>query len=336
MKAISVADPIGEVSQKKELISFSTQLQNRNVSLMRDTVTTLQVNIGKLCNQACLHCHVEAGPLRKENMVPETVEQCLEFVRKNHSVNTIDITGGAPEMNPSFRYFVQELRKMGKQVIDRCNLTVFTEPNQEDTAEFLAANQVHVVASLPCYSKERVEKQRGRGVFGKSIAALQKLNSLGYGKEGTGLILDLVYNPGGASLPPAQAALQVTYKAELKQLFDIEFNHLFTITNMPIKRFLYDLEKQGRLSDYMQLLVNNFNVSAAEVIMCKSLVSVSWDGYLYDCDFNQMLDMPIGWKKTHISEVTNLSDLKKIAYKNHCYGCTAGTGSSCTGALALS
>ena len=241
-------------------------------------------------------------------------------------------------MNENFRYLVSESRLLGKKVIDRCNLTVFYEPGQEETPYFLQSHQVHVIASLPCYSKDNVEKQRGRNVFDKSINALKKLNELGYGKPNTGLLLDLVYNPLGAFLPPEQKTLEEKYKAELKELFGINFNNLFTITNMPIKRFLDDLKRSDRLEEYMSLLANSYNSHAALGIMCRNLISVSWDGRLYDCDFNQMLEIPLGAKQSSDSNIWDIQSFSEfegtsIAFANHCYACTAGAGSSCSGTL---
>jgi radical SAM/Cys-rich protein len=313
---------------------FEQTLQEKGVALRREIITTLQVNIGKLCNQACHHCHVEAGPKRTEIMERKTVDRLLELLAVEPQIHTVDITGGAPELNPHFRHFVTEIRRMGKEVIDRCNLTVFYEPNQEDTPDFLAANGIQVVASLPCYSKTNVDKQRGVGVFDKSIRAMHRLNALGYGKAGTGLMLHLVYNPVGAFLPPAQVKLEQDYKQRLKNDLDIEFNQLFTITNMPIKRFAHMLERDGLMEQYMQLLIDNFNSKAASGVMCTELVSIGWDGQIYDCDFNQMLDIPINWKPRNIWNIKKLGELDKtIALDNHCFGCTAGAGSSCTGAL---
>lgn len=315
---------------------FLQTLKQNKVPFFRRELQTLQVNIGKLCNQACLHCHVEAGPKKTaENMNKETIDQLIKLIDATSSIRTVDITGGAPEMNANFRYFVSELASRKIKVIDRCNLTVLSLKGQEDTHQFLADHKVEVVASLPCYSKDNVDKQRGRGTFGQSINGLKKLNQVGYGKEGTGLILNLVYNPVGPYLPPSQAKLQNDYKAELKELFDIEFNQLFTITNMPVKRFLWDLERRGELDAYMHLLLENFNSGAAENIMCRDLVSVSWDGRLYDCDFNQMLDMDLGGKPISVMQLDSFEVLnnKLIRFDDHCYGCTAGAGSSCGGSL---
>ena len=316
-------------------LSFHEKLKNENLNLLRDQVEILQVNIGRLCNQACHHCHVEAGPLRTENMGSQTVDRLIELIAASPSVKTIDITGGAPELNPHFRKFVTACHRMGKHIIDRCNLTVLFEPGHEDTAMFLKKHSVHIIASLPCYSKDNVEKQRGRGVFNKSIEALKILNSLGYGITDSSLKLDLVYNPTGPSLPPEQKKLEDGYKKELKALFNIEFNNLFTITNMPIKRFLDDLGRAGKFESYMDLLANNFNPHAVNSVMCKSLVSVSWDGTLFDCDFNQMLELPLGGEQKDIWSISSLSELtaSPIALANHCYACTAGAGSSCSGSL---
>ncbi len=304
--------------------------------LRRAAVVTLQVNVGKRCNQACHHCHVDAGPKRTEMMDRRTAERVLELLALDGSVEEVDLTGGAPELNASFRTLVEGARGAGARVIDRCNLTVLFEPGQEDTASYLAEHRVNVVASLPCYTKENVEKQRGRGVFGKSIAALRALNQLGYARPGSGLILDLVYNPVGAFLPPPQAELEARYRKELERLFGVAFNHLFTITNMPIKRFAHDLARQGKHEEYMSLLVHHFNPRTVPELMCRSLLSVGWDGRLYDCDFNQMLEIPLGGRPRTIWDVDRLSGLEgeRVATASHCFGCTAGTGSSCGGTLA--
>lgn len=315
---------------------FTATLKNFNIKLTRNSVDTLQINLGKLCNQACTHCHVEAGPLRREIMEEATVERIIDLMTKaKKTLKTIDLTGGAPEMNPHFKKLVKAARSLKIEVIDRCNLTIFFEEGHTDLPVFLKENKVHIVASLPCYTKDNVDKQRGRGVFDKSIKALQILNDLGYGKEGSDLILDLVYNPGGAFLPGNQLKLENDYKKELKELFNIEFNHLFTITNMPIKRFLDDLDRQGKNQEYMELLLANFNPQAATEVMCKNLVSIGWNGVIYDCDFNQMLEIPLNYKNTNLWDIDHIDHLKNkpIALANHCYGCTAGAGSSCGGAL---
>ena len=315
--------------------SFIKKLKQTNTLIRRNTLTTLQVNIGKKCNQACHHCHVDAGPKRTEMMKKETIDRLLTLLAKAPAIKTVDITGGAPELHEHFRYFVSKLQNLGKTVIDRCNLTILLEPNQSDTAQFLAANKVQVVASLPCYTKENVEQQRGIGVFAKSIEGLKILNQLGYGKAGSELILNLVYNPIGAHLPPSQDELEKTYKARLQEDFSIQFNQLFTLTNLPIARFKHQLEREKKLDDYMQLLSNNFNPQAANGVMCTNLISVSWQGYIFDCDFNQMLELPYNGHPTSLWDIEQFSDIQtNIVFRDHCYGCTAGKGSSCQGALA--
>lgn len=315
--------------------SFRQTLRDNGLSITRNPMEILQINVGKLCDLSCVHCHVEAGPKRTEIMERKTVERIIELLQNSEGIKTVDLTGGAPELNPHFRYLVQTSRALDKEVIDRCNLTILFRKGQEETARFLRENRVHVIASLPCYSKENVESQRGHGVFDKSIEGLRLLNNLGYGKEGSDLKLDLIYNPLGAFLPPPQARLEAEYKKELKELFGIEFNRLFTITNMPIKRFYDLLERQGKLQSYMELLVENFNPHAALGVMCRNLVSISWDGRIYDCDFNQMLEIPLGEKKRSIWDIASFEELSKegVHFANHCYGCTAGAGSSCSGAL---
>lgn len=316
--------------------TFEQVTKRHGIDMTRSSVDTLQVNMGKLCNQACLHCHVEAGPNKKrENMDRATVDRILELIDRSAPIRTVDITGGAPELNPNFRYFVEELRRRDIDVWDRCNLTVLEVPGQEETADFLAHHGVKVVASLPCYSSDNVDKQRGDGVFAASIRALQKLNSLGYGIEGSGLEIDLVYNPVGAHLPPSQAQLKKDYKAKLDADFGIQFNELYCITNMPIKRFLFDLKRQNKLAEYMQLLIDNFNPAAAREVMCLSLVSVSWDGKIFDCDFNQMLQLGLSGSQNTLSDIDSFDALAggQITLRDHCFGCTAGAGSSCGGAL---
>jgi radical SAM/Cys-rich protein len=345
--------------------------------LRRGAVETLQVNVGKRCDLACHHCHVEAGPKRSEAMDARTAARVVELLAAHPAIRTLDLTGGAPELNEHFRSLVREARALGRLVIDRCNLTVLFEPGQEDTAEFLAAQGVKVVASLPCYTRDNVDAQRGKRVFERSVAALRRLNALGYAQPASGLALDLVYNPLGPSLPPDQTALEATYRAELHELFGIEFDHLVAITNMPIKRFAHALERDGRHAEYMGLLVNHFNPSTMPALMCRSLVSIGWDGALYDCDFNQMLELPLGAgfaqraqasrserklraashrrakaigqaSEDHqggerrpsggprtVWELADLAELEgaAIATDSHCFGCTAGSGSSCGGAL---
>jgi radical SAM/Cys-rich protein len=305
--------------------------------LRRRPVETLQVNVGKWCNQACHHCHVEAGPKRPERMDERVAARVLALVEANPSIATVDVTGGAPELNPNFRRLVRGARRLGRQVIDRCNLTILSEPGQEDLADFLAAERVAVTASLPCYTAENVERQRGHGVFDRSIRALERLNARGYGRPGTGLRLDLVYNPVGAFLPPAQAELEARYREELGHAFGIVFDRLFTITNMPIKRFAEMLARDGAAEAYAGLLVNHFNPATVDGLMCRTLLSIGWDGHLYDCDFNQMLELPLpGRGPRTVWDVDDLGTLNglPIATAEHCFGCTAGAGSSCGGALA--
>lgn len=324
---------------KASIIPFANTLGQHGIELTRRQPETLQVNLGRLCNQACLHCHVGAGPKRTEVMERKTVDRLLDLLSMAPFIHTVDLTGGAPELNPHFKHLVREALGLGKKVMDRCNLTVLFEKGQEDTPAFLREQSVQVLASLPCYLRDNVDKQRGNGVFDNSIRGLRLLNELGYGKQGSGLELNLVYNPLGAFLPPEQAGLERDYKDELKTRFGIVFNRLFTITNMPIRRFLHGLKRSGKLQEYMELLVYNFNVRAALGVMCLSLVSVGWDGQLYDCDFNQMLEIPIGEpgisKPRTIWNITSLDDLmkEKIPLADHCYGCTAGAGSSCGGAI---
>lgn len=316
--------------------SFEDFLEERGGKVLeREPTTILQVNIGLYCNQACSHCHVESSPLRTSEVMDErTAEQVIRVLKNSPGVRTLDLTGGAPELHKQFRYLVTEARALGVEVIDRCNLTVLYEEGQEDLPQFLAENKVKVVASLPCYSEANTDAQRGRGVFERSIAALKDLNAVGYGVEGTGLELDLMYNPGGAFLPPAQAKLEEAYRSELRGTWGVEFSRLFTLTNMPIKRFADYLHKEDKTSEYMSLLVNNFNVAASVGVMCRDLISVSWDGRLFDCDFNQQLDMPVRGAKTTIFDLNSCDDLvgAHIVADNHCFGCTAGSGSSCSGA----
>ena len=305
-------------------------------AIKRKTLEILQVNLGYKCNQSCLHCHVNAGPGRTEMMNRVTVEALLRFIDSS-TVSTLDLTGGAPELHPLYRTIVTAACERGMEVIDRCNLTVLLEPGQEDTAEFLAENRIKVVASLPCYLKENVDHQRGDGTFETSLKALRELNSLGYGKPGSGLILDLVFNPQGPVLPPSQQALEQDYKRHLAKQYGITFNHLLTLANMPIHRFGSTLVSRGEFNDYMALLKGAHRNSNMAAVMCRSLISVDWQGYVYDCDFNQMLDMPLqidARQKLHISDLTGI-DLRNYAIQvaGHCYACTAGQGSGCGGAL---
>ena len=302
--------------------------------LRRARVTTLQVNIGLRCNLACHHCHVESGPKRTERLDAKGLARIVELLDRNPGLATLDLTGGAPELHDGFRDLVRAARERGRRVLDRCNLTVLEEPGQEDTAEFLAAQQVDVVASLPCYGPENVDRQRGRGVFDGSIRSLQRLNALGYGRD-PALRLDLVYNPVGAFLPPAQAALEAEYRERLGADFGIVFDRLLTITNMPIQRFAHQLVRDGEYEAYLTLLVSHFDAANLAGVMCRSLISVAWDGTLYDCDFNQALGLrPPGPRRT-IYDVDDLDRLEgeAIATCAHCFGCTAGAGSSCGGAL---
>ena len=304
-------------------------------AIQRDQLETLQVNLGYLCNQSCLHCHVNAGPKRKEIMQQETIEDVIRFLRDNN-IKKLDLTGGAPELNPHFRYLVSQAHAMGVHIIDRCNLTVLHEPGQEDTADFLAQHKVELVASLPCYLEENVDNQRGDGVYQTSIAAIKLLNITGYGVAGSGLELNLMYNPIGAHLPPSQSVLEQDYKRELKQRYGIIFNHLYTLTNMPIKRFGSTLISKGEFDSYMQLLKEAYQPSNLQTVMCRSLISVDWQGYIYDCDFNQMLELPLmeSGKKMHLKDISNNNlERRNIMIADHCYGCTAGQGSSCGGAL---
>ena len=305
-------------------------------AIYRDKLSILQINLGYLCNLSCVHCHVNAGPKRKELMSRETVDDVIRYIDR-HNIRLLDLTGGAPEMNPEFRYLVTEARKRGADVIDRCNLTILLEPGYEDLAQFLADQGVIITASLPCYSEQNVESQRGKGVFSASIEALQLLNKLGYGQADSDLKLDLVYNPGGPFLPPAQSGLQDAYKRELKEKFDLTFNELLTITNMPISRFGSMLMSKGQFDDYMQLLKDNYSDDNLKSVMCRSLISVDWQGRVFDCDFNQMLHMPLiasDRKETFLKDLLD-EDISgnEIVIADHCYGCTAGQGSSCGGAL---
>lgn len=317
--------------------SFSSFLKKHDAKLERKRCTQFQMNVGLLCNQACTHCHVESSPKRTDSqMTKATMDRCLALIANSPSVKTVDLTGGAPELNEHFRYFVAEARKLNVSVIDRCNLTVLSEPGQEDLAQFLADHEVQVVASLPCYSLENVDTQRGDGVFDRSISGLLQLNELGYGGDSR-LKLDLVYNPLGPFLPPDQLALEAQYKRELAEAFGIVFDELYTLTNLPIKRFADFLHRRGELAEYMSLLVANFNASTVDTVMCTDYVNVSPDGRLNDCDFNAQLDLPVrrGGKELTVWDVETTDDLmeERIRVGNHCFGCTAGAGSSCGGAL---
>ena len=308
--------------------------------LRRRGVETLQVNLGRLCNQACFHCHVEAGPGRTENMDERTIRRVLELLARSPSTRRLDLTGGAPEMNPGFRMLVECARALEREVMVRSNLTILVEPGYEDMVDFFASRRVKVVASLPCYTRENVEAQRGEGVFPASIEALRRLNAAGFGREGSGLVLDLVYNPLGPSLPGPQAALEAAYKEKLGEDFGIVFNSLLAITNMPIKRFAGMLEKEGRVEEYARLLREHFNPATVPGLMCLDLLSVAYDGSLHDCDFNQMLELPLGGPPEGaprtIFEIESFENLGGLSIRTaaHCFGCTAGAGSSCGGSLA--
>ena len=341
------ASPLAEPARQRELLEdpsrggllpFESQLADHGqLPLRASGIDVLQVNLGKLCNQTCTHCHVDAGPDRRESMSPETAELCLRVLR-DAGIATLDITGGAPEMNPCFRRLVTAARRLGRRVIDRCNLTILGAAGFEDLPEFLAEHQVEIVASLPCYLEENTDRQRGAGVFGKSIAALQRLNALGYGQPDSPLSLTLVYNPVGPSLPPPQAELEAAYRRELASRYGVVFSGLYTITNMPISRFLADLLESGRFDEYMHKLLDAFNPATLDGLMCRNTLSVDWRGSLYDCDFNQMLDLPVNAAAPqHISEFDAAAlQRRAIVTGRHCFGCTAGAGSSCQGAVVVS
>lgn len=324
------------VSDSLSSPQFDATLARHGIgALSRKSPTTLQVNVGKLCNQACHHCHVDAGPRRTERMTRETAERVVEVIAASARVETVDITGGAPELNPNFAMLVERARALGRKVIVRCNLTVTLEPGMEWLVEFYRRAGVELVCSLPCYTADNTDRQRGAGVFDKSIAAMRQLNAAGFGRGE--FRLDLVYNPIGASLPPPQAELERQYRGELAHNFGVVFDRLLTITNMPIARFANQLNSTGSHSAYMSLLVNHFNPATVDALMCRDLVSVGWDGRLYDCDFNQMLEIPLGGEAAStIWDVDDLGTLAgvRIATGSHCFGCTAGAGSSCGGAIA--
>ena len=314
---------------------FQDKLRETGLYPLKPTgIEIFQVNLGKMCNQVCNHCHVDAGPDRKEIMTKSTMLEVLKAVEKS-GCTTVDLTGGAPEMNPNFRWFVEEVSKLGRKVIVRCNLTII-EANKKynDLPEFYKKHSIEIISSLPCYTPENTNAQRGKGVFEQSIKALKKLNAVGYGQDGTGLELNLVYNPGGAGIPGEQKLLEADYKRELASNYGITFNQLFTITNVPINRFLEYLITSENYVGYMEKLVDAYNPRAAENVMCRNTISVGWDGYLYDCDFNQMLELKVASNQQHISDF-NSEDLvnRNIIVNQHCYACTAGAGSSCSGAI---
>ena len=312
---------------------FEDNLKDLDLFPLKPTqIDTFQVNLGKMCNQVCNHCHVDAGPDRKEIMTKETMEECLVAI-SDSGCSIVDLTGGAPEMNPNFKWFVERISAMDKKVIVRCNLTIIVANKKyNDLPEFFKKHNIEVISSLPCYTEGNTDSQRGNGVFNDSIKALKMLNEVGYGKDGTGLILNLVYNPSGLGLPGDQSLLEADYKRVLKADHGIEFSNLFTITNLPISRFLQFLVASENYEAYMEKLVNAFNPSAAKNVMCRNTISVSWDGYLYDCDFNQMLDLKVATKSQHLRDYNSqeLQD-RNIITNQHCYGCTAGAGSSCVG-----
>ena len=318
------------------LVPFQQKLQQENLfPLKPSAIEIFQVNIGKMCNQTCRHCHVDAGPDRKEIMTRETMRQCLEALQNNPQFTTVDITGGAPEMNPDFKWLIEEIKKLERHIIVRCNLTIIlANKKYYDLPEFFRQHQVEIVSSLPFYTQERTDRQRGNGVFDGSIKALQMLNVIGYGKEGTNLILNLVYNPAGAFLPASQQSLEKEYKQALLQRYNIAFNNLYTITNMPISRYLDYLLTSGNYEKYMQKLIDAYNPAAAANVMCRNTLSIGWDGYLYDCDFNQMLELKVSCNNKHVSnlDIRELNN-RSVVIGQHCYGCTAGAGSSCGGAV---
>jgi radical SAM/Cys-rich protein len=331
---LSVAKKQLDLIDKTGLERFQDKLTQTGLyPLTSIGIDTFQINMGKMCNQVCNHCHVDAGPDRKEIMLRDTMVICLEAIEKSNCT-TVDLTGGAPEMNPDFRWFVEQLTALGKKVLVRCNLTIIVANKKYNTLpEFFKKHNVEVVSSLPCYTEGNTDSQRGDGVFSQSITALKMLNDVGYGMPDSGLTLNLVFNPTGASLPGDQMQLELDYKRELKENFDIEFNSLFTITNLPISRYLQYLVASDNYEGYMEKLVNAYNPSAASEVMCRNTISIGWDGYIFDCDFNQMLDLKVAAKGQHLSDF-NLKDLEErnIIVNQHCYGCTAGAGSSCGGA----
>jgi len=342
LSLLARSNPLASTGEQLRLLAttdacppFESLMKTAGLSPLHATgITVFQINVGKLCNQTCRHCHVDAGPDRQEIMTRETAELCVKALART-DIPTLDITGGAPELNPNFRWLVEQGRALGRHVMDRCNLSVLLLPSQADLAEFLAQHQVEVIASLPYYRPSQTDAQRGEGVFEKSICALQQLNRLGYGVEGSGLTLNLVHNPVGAFLPPKQEAIEAQFHRELKRSHGVVFNHLYTITNMPISRFLEFLIESGNYDDYMERLANAFNPTAAAGVMCRYTLSVGWDGTLYDCDFNQMLDLPVNHgTPQHIRDFDPARlHSRRIVTGNHCYGCTAGAGSSCGGAV---
>ncbi|MFD2571885.1 arsenosugar biosynthesis radical SAM (seleno)protein ArsS [Spirosoma soli] len=325
-----------EVSSKLKLPTFREKMATAGLLPLRPTeLAIFQVNLGKMCNQVCKHCHVDAGPDRKEIMTRETMQHCLAALAKTN-IPTVDLTGGAPEMNPDFRWFVEEIRRLGRHVMVRCNLTIIVaNPKYNDLPEFYRQHEVEVVSSLPFYNADKTDRQRGKGVFEDSVKALRMLNAVGYGQEGTTLKLNLVYNPAGAFLPGGQEGLKRQFKRVLHDEFGVVFNDLYAITNMPVSRYLDYLIASGNYDGYMEKLVNSFNPAAAEGVMCRNTISIGWDGQLYDCDFNQMLELNVASSVQHVRDfdIDQLSQ-RSIILNEHCYGCTAGAGSSCGGATA--
>lgn len=332
----SAREQLRILGQSTALPPFETRLEQAGLlPLCATGITVFQVNVGKLCNQTCRHCHVDAGPDRTESMSRETAELCISALAQT-DIPTVDLTGGAPELNPNFRFLVEQARRLNRHVMERCNLSVLLLPSQADLADFLAAHQVEIVASLPYYRATQTDAQRGEGTFEKSIQSLRLLNKLGYGRPDSGLLLNLVHNPVGAFLPPKQEAIEAQFRKELRTRHGIEFNHLYTITNMPVSRFLEFLVESGNYEGYMERLANAFNPAAAAGVMCRYTLSVGWDGMLYDCDFNQMLELTVDHEApAHIKDFDpDRLNRRRIVTRNHCYGCTAGSGSSCGGAVA--
>lgn len=326
----------GADHQTTPIVPFQEKMIEANLyPLMPTDISIFQINVGKMCNQVCGHCHVDAGPDRKEIMTTDTMQECIDVLAANPSLTTVDLTGGAPEMNPDFRWFVEQIKKLDRHIIVRCNLTIIrANKKYHDLPEFYKKHDIEVVSSLPFYSKDRTDKQRGDGVFEDSILALQMLNAVGYGMEGSNLQLNLVYNPAGAFLPPDQDALERDFKIALKKDFNIVFNQLFAITNLPISRYLDYLLTTNNYEKYMEKLITAYNPVAAYNVMCRTTISISWDGFLYDCDFNQMLDMKVACASQHIStfDISTLTQ-REIIIGQHCFGCTAGSGSSCGGTV---
>ena len=336
-KLAAAGHQVDILEHEKDLPLFAQKLAEADLLPLRPSgMDIFQVNVGKMCNQVCRHCHVDAGPDRREIMRRDTMQLCLDVLAAHPQFATVDITGGAPELNPDFRWFVQEIKKLNRHIIVRCNLTIILSNKRfHDLPDFFRMHQVEVASSLPFYTKDRTDRQRGDGVFEDSIRALQMLNASGYGQEGSGLLLNLVYNPAGAFLPPAQASLEKEYKQALLEQYGIRFNNLYVITNMPISRYLDYLLTSNNYEKYMQKLISAFNPAAARSVMCRTTLSVGWEGSLYDCDFNQMLDLPLSCSSRHLSEF-NMDTVsnRSIVLNQHCYGCTAGAGSSCGGTVA--